>query len=259
MSIVCVMRVGVYVDGYNLYYGGRALMGGRGQPGWRWLDLRKLFAEVVRVRSGWGDAYVDRVVYCTARISGGNGSTAPSDQNVYLRALRAAGAVDVIEMGRYVNRVATAPLACRGPGGRPVVTTAGWPIMVQDAGEQPVQDARFIVSVARREEKGSDVNVAAHLLLDLLHQRIDAAVVVSNDSDLAYPVGEAREVVPVGLVNPTAGYPAGALNDSPSRGVGWHWWYQLTADDLTTSQLPRTVGRLHRPTCALPARAACRR
>ena len=35
------MKVGVYVDGYNLYYGGRGICG-RGVPGWRWLDLRSL-------------------------------------------------------------------------------------------------------------------------------------------------------------------------------------------------------------------------
>ena len=35
------MRVGVYVDGFNVYYGGRGLCG-RGTAGWRWLDLRAL-------------------------------------------------------------------------------------------------------------------------------------------------------------------------------------------------------------------------
>jgi len=104
-----------------------------------------------------------------------------------------------------------------------------------------------MVSVARREEKGSDVNVAAHLLLDLMHQRIDAAVVVSNDSDLAFPVTEARHLVHVGLVNPTPSYPAGALNGDRSDGVGGHWWYQLTVEDLVAAQLPAVVGKLTRP------------
>ncbi len=101
--------------------------------------------------------------------------------------------------------------------------------------------------MARREEKGSDVNVASHLLLDLLHARIDAAVVISNDSDLAFPVAQARDLVPVGLVNPTRGYPAGALNDRPHRGVGGHWWYQLATGDLTCAQLPDPAGRYRKP------------
>jgi hypothetical protein len=29
-------------------------------------------------------------------------------------------------LGRYVNRVAYAPLAIKGPGGKPVLTTATW-------------------------------------------------------------------------------------------------------------------------------------
>lgn len=187
------------------------------------------------------------MVYCTARVSGANNSTSARDQDVYLRALWAAGAVDVIEYGTYVNRVASAPLATKGRRGAPVLASSDWPIMVQDTHGQAVPQARFMVSVARREEKGSDVNVASHLLLDLLNRRIDAAVVVSNDSDLAYPVGQARDLVPVGLVNPTRGFPAGALNDQPHRGVGRHWWYQLTSDDLTAAQLAPVVGRYRRP------------
>lgn len=37
------MRIGVYIDGFNLYYGARGLCG-RSTPGWRWLNLRSLAA-----------------------------------------------------------------------------------------------------------------------------------------------------------------------------------------------------------------------
>jgi hypothetical protein len=128
-----------------------------------------------------------------------------------------------------------------------MLVTSGWPVMVQDSAGRPEPNARFMVSVARREEKGSDVNVASHLLLDLMHQRIDAAVVVSNDSDLALPVREARRLAHIGLVNPTPSYPAGALNGDASDGVGRHWWYQLTVEDLAAAQLPAAIGKLSRP------------
>jgi len=242
------MQVGVYIDGYNLYYGGRALMGGPGQPGWRWLDLRALATKIMTARSSWSGARVTRVVYCTARIDGASSPAGARDQNVYLRALASSGAVDEIALGRYVNRVTTAPLAVRDRKGRPVLVRSNWPIMVQDSAERPVQQARFMVSIARREEKGSDVNVASHLLLDLLHRRIDAAIVISNDSDLAFPLAQARELVPVGLVNPTRNYTAGALTDDSKRGVGRHWWYQLTATDLVNAQLPAHIDRLSCPT-----------
>lgn len=240
------MRVGVYVDGFNLYYGARGLCG-RSTPGWRWLDLRRLAALLLAERSRWEGARVERVVYCTARISGASNPQGQRDQDVYLRALERAGVVDEVAMGTYVARVATAPLATKDRRGRPVITTAAWPVMVRDAEGTAVPAATYMASVARREEKGSDVNVASHLLVDVLTEAVDAAVVVSNDSDLAFPVGYARGRVPVGLVNPTAGYPAGAMNGDAADGVGRHWWYQLTPEDLGRCQLPDRVAHLSKP------------
>ncbi len=104
-----------------------------------------------------------------------------------------------------------------------------------------------MVSVARREEKGSDVNVASHLLIDVLSEEVDGALVITNDSDLSYPIQQARLRVPIGLVNPTNGYRAGALGGDRRDGAGGHWWYQLRRGDLEASQLPMNVGKLHRP------------
>jgi len=234
------MRVGVYVDGYNLYYGGRGLCG-RGTPGWRWLDLRALATGLVATRSLWGVPASLTVTYCTARRSGADNPAGQHEQDVYLRALAYSGSVDVFSYGNYVNRVATSPLATQGAHGRPVIAHADWPLMVQDAGGVAVPDARYMASVARREEKGSDVNVASHLLIDVLTGLVDAVIVISNDSDLAYPVAFARTRVPVGLVNPTKGKMAGKLQGDPAEGVGDHWWYQLCATDFTTRQLPQIL------------------
>ncbi len=241
------MRVGLYIDGYNLYYGGRGIFGGSGIAGWRWLNLRQLADDVVSRRSHWVGAQVSRVVYCTARIDGSSNPGGARDQEIYLRALRAAKAVDVFAMGHYVSRVAYAPLAVKDRRGRPVLATSGWPVNVLNAQSEPVPDAQFMVSVARREEKGSDVNVAAHLLLDLIHGRTDAAVVISNDSDLQYPLAEARQLIPVGLINPTPRRLAGALRGDVSDGVGKHWWYQLAAADLAAAQMPDPVGKIAKP------------
>ncbi|HEY7222225.1 MAG TPA: NYN domain-containing protein [Micromonosporaceae bacterium] len=241
------MRVGLYIDGYNLYYGARSIMGGAGLPGWRWLNLRQLSENLVAQRSGWSQAQVSRVVYCTARISGATNPSGQRDQDVYLRALVAANAVDVIEYGHYVTRVAKGPLAVEGQRGQPVLTTSTWHVMVRDASDAPVVNATFMVKTARREEKGSDVNVAAHMLLDLLHQRIDAAVVISNDSDLAFAVAEARDLVPVALINPSPRPPAAKLDVRSTRGVAGHWWYKLTSTDLTSAQLPNPIGTITKP------------
>ncbi len=161
----------------------------------------------------------------------------------------ASGTVDHIAYGSYVARVKYAPLAVRAASrsGTPQLVHPQWPIMVQDAHGNPIPDATFMVSYAHREEKGSDVNVASHLLVDVLTGAVDAAVVISNDSDLEFPISFARTRVPVGLVNPSGNYLAGALRGLPSDGVGNHWWRQLAAADLRACQLPNPVGNLARP------------
>jgi hypothetical protein len=240
------MRVGVYVDAFNLYYGGRTSCG-RGKPGWRWLDIRALATSLLPPQWLRANASITRVVYCTARIGAASNPSGHADQDVYLKALKATGSVDVIEYGTYVARVKRAPLAVADRKGRPVIKTSCWPVMVQDANSAAVVDARFLVSVAQREEKGSDVNVGAHLLIDTLMGTVDAAIVVSNDSDLRLPVQKARQRVPVGTVNPGPGYLAGDLRGTPTVGVGNHWWRQLTVGDFTANQLPDPAGRYRRP------------
>ncbi|WP_120004855.1 NYN domain-containing protein [Nesterenkonia muleiensis] len=241
------MRVGIYIDGYNLYYGGRGLCG-RSTPGWRWLDLRSLAHTLVTTHSHWDNPTLETITYCTARVSGASNPVGQREQDVYLRALQRSDSVTQISYGNYVARVATAPLATAGRNGKPVISKPQWPLMVQDGAEQDVPDARFMASVARREEKGSDVNVASHLLIDILTGTIDAAVVISNDSDLAYPVTFARDRVPIGLVNPTKGYRAGKLAGEHTDGVGDHWWYQMQPSDWYDHQFPPTIApRITKP------------
>jgi hypothetical protein len=190
---------------------------------------------------------VERVVYCTARIDGASNPSGQADQDVYLKALIAAGSVDHIEYGTYVSRVKTAPLAVRDEHGRPRLVGPAWPVMIQDGRGGAVSDAVFMVSFANREEKGSDVNVAAHLLLDVLAGSVDAALVISNDSDLRFPVQQARQHVPVGLINPSRNYLAGDLRGDPAGGAGRHWWARLSAADLRNHQRPEPVGAYRRP------------
>lgn len=196
------MRVGAYIDGFNLYRGARRLCG-QGQPGWRWLDVRALIEDSFSTDWRTRGASLTHVVYCTARVSGLRDPTSPRDQDVYIRALRANGSIDKVEFGNFVSRVKHAPLAIKRPSGKPELVHPSWPIQVQDgASGSRHSDAVFIVSYLRQEEKASDVNVATHLLLDVLGGEVDAAVVVSNDSDLRLPIREARQRVPVGLINP---------------------------------------------------------
>jgi hypothetical protein len=105
----------------------------------------------------------------------------------------------------------------------------------------------ILAMTRRREEKGSDVNVAAHLLRDIFTGAVDAAVVITNDSDLGLPLRMARAVIPVGTVNPQTGYLAGALRGLPTDGRGRHWWRQLQPTDFRSHQLPDPVGKYRKP------------
>lgn len=241
------MRVGVYIDGYNLYYGGRKQLGK--VPGWRWLDLRSLAEALVAEQRTWADATVERIVYCTARVDQGLNPSGHLEQDAYLKALNAMGSVDHIEYGKYVKGVRSRPLAVKGPPPRrlPIVVGARWPVMVHSSLGSPVPDAVFMVSTLHQEEKGTDVNVASHVLMDVSESKVDAVVVVSNDSDLKLPIHIARLRVPVGHVNPRGDRFAGDLTGTPTEGAGRHWWRRLRGSDFCQHHLPDPAGRYTKP------------
>lgn len=144
------MKTNIYIDGFNLYYG--ALKG----TSYKWLDLRALFTSVLQPHHRIGT-----IKYFTARIQARNGDNgAPTRQDTYLRALTAHDpSVRIIE-GHYLSNKVTAKL------------------------DPPIGSQRF-ASIIKTEEKGSDVNLAVHLLDDAWRGNFECAVIASNDSDLA--------------------------------------------------------------------------
>lgn len=84
------MKVGVYVDGFNLYYGGRKQCGDA--EGWRWLDVRGLSATLVEEQRGWPEAQIERVVYCSAPIDQGLNPSGYAKQLLYFRRCSSLGA-----------------------------------------------------------------------------------------------------------------------------------------------------------------------
>ncbi len=241
------MKVGAYVDGLNMYYGARGQCG-VGTPGWRWIDIRSLVS--AKLPTHWinAGAIVDRVVYCTSRPGGHDDPDLPNRHDAYLRALEQSDSVDHIEFGTLVRGVRASPLATFGKERDPEIVRSRWPVMVKNSKRADVADAQFMVSHLHTEEKGSDVNVATHMLVDVLLQRVDAVVVVSNDSDFQLPLSMAREWVPVGLLNPGGKPLAGRLKDDAAKGVGHHWWSRIERAEYFANQLPRHVGTATRPT-----------
>jgi len=213
------LRVGAYVDGLNVYYGGRHLCG-RDAPGWRWFDLAASVERMIARNAAWvaQGATLHRLVYCTALIRGEINPNGRRRQESYLAALRADDRI-TIELGYFALR------KVRG-----------------QAGEGGVRETR-----KASDEKGSDVNVASHLLIDIHTQAIDAAVLISNDGDLRLPAQHARTRVPTGTANPRGRSTAIHLRGEPHDGVSGHWWCRLTAEDFFDNQLPEVVGGARKP------------
>lgn len=243
------MKVGVYIDAFNLYYGARSHCG-RGTKGWRWLDVRKLVNPFV----GWSGATIDRVVYCTARVDQVDSPNSWVDQDVYISALVANGSVTQVKEGRYVSWAKTEPLVAshRESAHPSLYAVTGTETLDSRLPLTITHDKDFghdviLAKVRRREEKGSDVNVASCLLRDAFTGQIEAAVVITNDSDLGLPLAMAREVIPVGTINPQSKPRSEALKGLPTDGVGRHWWRSLTCANFLSNQLPDPVGSFRKP------------
>jgi hypothetical protein len=203
-------RTIVYVDGFNFYYGAV-----RGTP-WKWLDPVALFQKVL----GPQNALV-KVKYFTARVQ-----PSPSDPNVnvrqdtYLRALQAHCPLVELYYGHFLRHR----------------------ISMEHANPPPAS-----VEVWKNEEKGSDVNLALHVLNDAWLHAYDCAVIVSNDSDLAESLRlvKAQNHKLIGLVTP------GAPKRKTSRQLNQHADFvkPIRTWMLKSSQLPNPIPgtTIHKP------------
>jgi uncharacterized LabA/DUF88 family protein len=162
-------RVFVYVDGFNLYYGAERAAA-------KWLNLGALSERLIRP----SDELL-AIKYYTALISARpRDPEAPIRQQMYLRALKTIPNLS-IHYGHFLSHTVRMPLAASVASG----------------------NVEY-VEVLKTEEKGSDVNLASHLLRDAFTKKFSLAVVVSNDSDLAEPIRIARQELGmrVGVWNP---------------------------------------------------------
>jgi len=206
-----VSRANIYVDGFNLYYG--AL---KSTP-YKWLNLVEL-CRLVLLRY-----HVSEIKYFTARVK-----SRPSDpdqhvrQQVYFRALQTIPNVTIIE-GHFLTK------ACRMPLETPIGT-------------------KRTVTVIKTEEKGSDVNLAAHLINDGYKGSYDIAVLITNDSDLNEAVRIVRSDLglDVGIFNPHRNNPSVVLRQSGT------FFRPIRPGVLAASQFPAVMsdakGTFHKPT-----------
>ncbi len=216
------MKTNVYIDGLNLYY--RAVRGTQ----YKWLDIDALIKKMCPQNT------ISKIKYFTSIVSSRPNDPGQSTrQQIYLRALRTFPNIEIIE-GHFLTSKVRMPLvtpSLKGPN-----TAEVW----------------------RTEEKGSDVNLAVHLLNDAHNKDYEVAIVVSNDSDL----GEAIRIVTqdinlkVGVV-----FPAGAIDSRTGTRYKLRksqtllkyasFIRQIRPGVLSLSQLPNTLtdanGTFHRP------------
>ena len=217
-----LMRTIVYVDGFNLYY--RLL---EKRPALKWLNIKALAERLLRPVN-----VVVGVRYYSARISGRLDSTSPARQQLYLEALRTVPEIS-IHMGTFLTSEKFAGLA-RPPEFRPRIDLP-----------QPWPD---VVKVVKVEEKGSDVNLACHLLLDAFQSNFDVAAVISNDSDLVEPIRIATQVLgkPVGLLSPVG-------NPNPELRRVSSFIRRISVSDMGACQFADQITRSDGSTVTRPA------
>lgn len=177
------MRTILYVDGFNLYY--RKL---KRSPELKWLDLERLGERMLSQHN-----QIVGIKYFTARVSSFADPDAPRKQQLYFNALKSLPNLTIHE-GRFQSTQKWARLV-KPPSLKP-----------EGSVSQPWPD---VVLINHTEEKGSDVNLASHLLLDAFLDRFDVAAVVSGDSDLTAPIRMVRDDLAkvVGILTPKSGIP----------------------------------------------------
>ena len=189
------MKTAFYIDGLNLYYG--ALRGSAD----KWLNLESFCRRLLPHDD------IVAIKYFTALVRPRlDDPQATSRQETYLRAVATLPTVSV-HRGRFTSRVKSKALADSIVHPQDLFTPHFRPrglfrLMWQDKVGRRV-DGFTRARVVIEEEKGTDVNLAVHLVHDVARGRVDKAVVVSNDSDLAEAISLAKTFgVTVGLVNP---------------------------------------------------------
>jgi uncharacterized LabA/DUF88 family protein len=200
------LKTNVYIDGFNFYYGCI-----RKTP-YRWLDL-SLLCRTLLTRH-----HIHRIRYFTALVT-----PRPSDpgqrtrQEIYLRALRTIPNLS-IHLGRFLSSKVRMMRA----------------------------DGNGRVEVLKSEEKGSDVNLASYLLIDAYRSDCDVAVIVSNDSDLVFPIEHIKRHLGkvIGILNP---HPLPSRELFPLANFYKQIRQKAVASCLFASELVDSQGKFHKP------------
>jgi len=199
----------VYIDSFNLYYGALNRKGPK-TLGLKWLDLESWLTKVFPMND------IQKIKLFTARVSGKFDPTKPVRQDTYFRALRTLKTVEIIE-GTFSFRKKRIHIT---------------------------QDVDLYAMIP--EEKGTDVNLATHLVNDAYKKCFQTAIIVSNDSDLAGAVKIVTQevILKVGIFNPYPSFAKELTRYCTFQGPVREW-------AIRNSQFPRvltdSVGQFNKP------------
>ncbi len=209
------MKVWVYIDGFNLYNGILS------SSPYKWLDLFKFSQALLPTDD------IERVKYFSAKVKARAGDPdQPLRQIAYWQALHTLPHVEIIE-GHFLSK----------PVWMPDATSVQQ--LKQDAasGLNVLGQKPTMVRVFRSEEKGTDVNLATHLVNDAHRGRFQAALIVSNDSDLLEAIRIVKDELGLvtGVFSPHANSPSNKLKATAS------FFREIKPSHLQNSQFPQVL------------------
>ena len=160
-------RVSAYFDGFNFYYGAV-----RKTP-YKWLNIKELIVHHIPKTDT-----VTKVKYFTARVKPQlEDPLQPARQQAYFRALQTIPEVEII-LGFYLEKIKKSKLHLLDTPILNYLASKLHPSLTY------FNKRLILAKTVKQEEKGSDVNLASHLIHDAHRNAFDHAIVVTGDSDL---------------------------------------------------------------------------
>lgn len=212
-------RAIVYIDGFNFYYGCL-----KGSP-YKWLDISLLTSKLLNE-----NYEVVKIYYFTSEVVDYKNDGVTTRQGFYLSALRTISNLE-IQFGKFKEREKTVYI----DPPEEILLNTGF-------GRRAVSKSIFKGKCF--EEKGTDVNLATRLLIDLYEDKFDTALILSNDTDYKSAIHQVRHKgKKIFVVNTKIGCEA----DLELRKVSTKSTRKITLDMLKTSQFPEMVGSIRKP------------
>lgn len=178
----------VYVDGFNLFYGCLK------KTDYKWLNINKLIGLY------FSKYDIKKIKYFSAVTKARKDDLSkPVRQLAYFRALETLPNLEIITGTFLENEVLMFVPEKSKKIGRQKANVE----LTETQTKLPLLGKNYLI-VNKSEEKGSDVNLATHLMMDAYERKFDVAIVISNDSDLAEPIKIVNNMpnLTVRLLNP---------------------------------------------------------